>query len=218
MPTSMTTAPGLIQSRFTISGTPTAATSRSAPRQTAGRSLVLECATVTVQLSRSRSAAMGLPTMFERPMTTAFTPFRSRMTFLARMAEPVGVQGHERALADPQAADVGRVEAVDVPIGIDRVQNLLGIHVLRQRQLHQDAGDVLVRVEALHEGADVVLGGVGWQLVLQRLHRAAAACRAGARHRCGRARARRVRVFQTFRSMARAEGARAGSEGRCASG
>ena len=76
MPTSITVAPGLIQSPGTISGRPTAATTISARRTTAGRSLVRECAIVTVQLSRSSSCAIGLPTMFERPITTASSPDR----------------------------------------------------------------------------------------------------------------------------------------------
>src|SRR3546814_4701364 len=63
MPTSITVAPGFTQSPFTISGGPTAATRMSAPRQTAGRSLVRLWAIVTVQLSASRGWAIGLPTM-----------------------------------------------------------------------------------------------------------------------------------------------------------
>ena len=58
-------------------GRPTAATRMSARRQTAGRSRVRECAIVTVQLSPSRSCAIGLPTMLERPTTTASCPARS---------------------------------------------------------------------------------------------------------------------------------------------
>ena len=47
-PTSITVAPGLIQSPRTNSERPIAANTRSARRHTAGRSRVLECATVTV--------------------------------------------------------------------------------------------------------------------------------------------------------------------------
>ena len=104
MPTSITVAPGLIQSPPTIRGRPTAATRMSARRQTAARSRVRECATVTVQLSRSSSCAIGLPTMFERPTTTASRP--------ARLAEPVAQQhqaaerraGHHRLAARWRAA------------------------------------------------------------------------------------------------------------------
>ena len=42
--------------------------------QTAARSLVRLWAMVTVQLSPSSSCAIGLPTMFDRPTTTAFSP------------------------------------------------------------------------------------------------------------------------------------------------
>src|SRR6476620_3368997 len=82
-PTSMTVAPGFTMSPVIISGRPTAAIRMSASRVTAGRSRVREWQTVTVALRcRSRSAT-GLPTMSDRPTTTAFapsisTPVRSR--------------------------------------------------------------------------------------------------------------------------------------------
>ena len=75
-PTSMTVAPGLSQLPRIISGRPTAATTMSGRRTAAGRSRVREWATVTVQLSWSSSCAIGLPTMFERPTTTASRPLR----------------------------------------------------------------------------------------------------------------------------------------------
>ena len=49
MPTSITVAPGLIQSPRTISARPTAATTMSDRRTTSGRSRVREWAMVTVQ-------------------------------------------------------------------------------------------------------------------------------------------------------------------------
>ena len=93
MPTSITVAPGLIQSPRTISGRPTAANSRSARRATAGRSRVFECATVTVAFSASSSWISGLPTMLERPTTTASMPASERCTVFASMTQPSGVQG-----------------------------------------------------------------------------------------------------------------------------
>ena len=80
IPTSMMVAPDFIQSPRTISGRPMAATSRSAPRQTEGRSSVFEWVMVTVAFSASRSCATGFPTMFERPITTALRPVRVSCT------------------------------------------------------------------------------------------------------------------------------------------
>ncbi len=113
---------------------------------------------------------MGLPTIFERPMTTAFMPLSEGATFFARIAEPVGVQGTSARSPDPEAADVQGMEAVDVLVGVDGVQDLLGIDVLGQRQLNENAVDVLVRVQALHERQDLVLGRRLGELVLERLH------------------------------------------------
>jgi hypothetical protein len=59
------------------------------------------------------------------------------------------------------------VEAVDVLGGIDGEQHLRGIDVLRQRQLHQDAVDLRVRVETLDDAEQLVLrrllGSVIWR-------------------------------------------------------
>ena len=74
MPTSITVAPSLIQPPGTISARPTAATTISARLTTSFKSLVLECAIVTVQLSPSNNCAMGFPTMLDRPITTASNP------------------------------------------------------------------------------------------------------------------------------------------------
>lgn len=95
MPTSMTMAPGLTQSAFTISGRPTAAMSISARRQTAGRSVVREWAMVTVASVpfARRSMAMGLPTIMERPMTTASAPLVSIPEISNNFMHPAGVQG-----------------------------------------------------------------------------------------------------------------------------
>ncbi len=93
MPTSMTTAPGLIQSPRIISGRPTAATTMSARRVIAGRSRVRECAMVTVQCACSSSCAIGLPTMLERPTTTASRPARLPSVSRSSIRQPSGVQG-----------------------------------------------------------------------------------------------------------------------------
>ena len=93
IPTSITVAPGLSQSPLTMFARPTAAITMSAPRTMAGKSAVRLWATVTVQLSPSRSSAIGLPTMFDRPMTTAFLPARSPSSARSNLRQPSGVQG-----------------------------------------------------------------------------------------------------------------------------
>ena len=52
-----------------------------------------ECAIVTVAFSASSSCASGLPTMLERPITTASRPASEACTVFARMTQPSGVQG-----------------------------------------------------------------------------------------------------------------------------
>mgnify|MGYP006915294090 CR=1 FL=1 len=48
---------------------------------------------VTVALSPKRSCAIGLPTMFERPTTTAFSPARLPRWSRSIIRQPSGVQG-----------------------------------------------------------------------------------------------------------------------------
>ena len=48
---------------------------------------------VIVQLSRSRRLAIGLPTMLERPTTSAFSPANEFSRSLSSMRQPSGVQG-----------------------------------------------------------------------------------------------------------------------------
>mmetsp|Transcript_38289 Transcript_38289/g.120884 ORF Transcript_38289/g.120884 Transcript_38289/m.120884 type:complete len:208 (+) Transcript_38289:104-727(+) len=93
IPTSMMAAPGFTQSPLTNSAMPTAATMMSASRMIFSGSGVRLCTTVTVASRRCRSMAAGMPTMLERPTTTArlpeiSTPERSRSSM-----EPLGVQG-----------------------------------------------------------------------------------------------------------------------------
>jgi hypothetical protein len=78
---------------FTILGTPAAATSTSARRHTAARSRVLEWHCVTVAFAASSSAATGLPTSFERPITTASAPRSSAPATRSSSITPAGVHG-----------------------------------------------------------------------------------------------------------------------------
>ncbi|MNI94465.1 hypothetical protein D3C73_1525710 [compost metagenome] len=65
----------------------------SANLHNAGASTLRECTTLTEQLACNSSVAIGLPTMFERPMTTACKPLRSPQVSCSRRMQPLGVQG-----------------------------------------------------------------------------------------------------------------------------
>src|SRR5207244_1295660 len=89
-PTSMTQAPGLTIRPVTSFARPTAATSMSALRATFSRSRVFEWQMVTVASFCNRSSASGLPTMFERPMTTAWLPAIGMPPCSSRRITPAG--------------------------------------------------------------------------------------------------------------------------------
>ena len=170
MPTSITVAPGLIQLPRTISGRPTAAKSKSARRQTSARSLVLECAIVTVAFSASNNCASGLPTMLERPTTTASIPDKRRMN---RLRHPHGAERrarNQRRQAGGEAADIHRMKSVNVFRRIDGVEHSRGIDLLGQRKLHENPVHALIGVELCHKAHELVLRDVRRQLVIERSH------------------------------------------------
>ena len=47
--------------------------------------------------------------------------------------------GHEARQAGREPADIHRIEAVDILVGIERREHFLRVDLRRQRQLHQDA-------------------------------------------------------------------------------
>jgi hypothetical protein len=83
--------------------------------------------------------------------------------------QPAGVQGRKHIVADQDAAHVHRMEGVHVLVGVDGQQDLVGIDVLGQRQLHQDAVDLgsllyfsrrASRASSVMSGDLIVLDGV----------------------------------------------------------
>ncbi len=82
---------------------------------------------------------MGLPTMWERPMTSARLPWGSTWASSSSRITPAGVQGRGAGLPSQSAPTFKRVEPVGVLGGGDGVEHLGLVDVLRQRQLHQDA-------------------------------------------------------------------------------
>ncbi|MNG12608.1 hypothetical protein D3C84_962300 [compost metagenome] len=65
----------------------------SAIRHSVGASTLRECTTLTEQSACSSRVAIGLPTMFERPMTTACKPLKSPQVSRSSRMQPLGVQG-----------------------------------------------------------------------------------------------------------------------------
>ena len=89
MPTSITMAPGLIQSPWTKFGLADGGDDDVAPAATSpGRSRVFEWQIVTVQRAISSSSAIGRPTMFDWPITTACLPTRSSPVSFSSVMQP----------------------------------------------------------------------------------------------------------------------------------
>ena len=148
MPTSITVAPGLIQSPRTISGAADRGDDDvgAAHDARAGRGSC-EWATVTVALSPISSCAIGLPTMFERPITTASSPARSPSSCLEQVQAAERRARHERRQPGREPAGIHRMEAVDVLAGLDRLDHPRRVDLRWERQLDEDSVDALVGVE-----------------------------------------------------------------------
>ena len=96
---------------------------------------------------------MGLPTIMDRPRTTAWAPAVST----PRLEEkPLAAQGRAGdksiRIAEGHLGDVDRVEPVDVLARVNCLDNGALVDVRRRRGLHEDAVNRGVRVEPGHEG------------------------------------------------------------------
>mmetsp|Transcript_73370 Transcript_73370/g.194971 ORF Transcript_73370/g.194971 Transcript_73370/m.194971 type:complete len:229 (+) Transcript_73370:328-1014(+) len=96
MPTSITIAPGLIQSPRTRPALPTATTTMSAFLACAALSRVSMWQMVAVQPALSSIRSIGIPTMLEAPMTTASLPRSGTPSECSMCMQPSGVHGANR--------------------------------------------------------------------------------------------------------------------------
>ena len=76
-----------------------------------------------------------------------------------RLDDPGGGAGDEAGLVEPEPADVHRVEAVDVLLRVDPVEDVARRQARGQRQLDEDAVDPRVGVELVEERQEVGRGG-----------------------------------------------------------
>ena len=132
---------------------------RRARRPPAGRGCA-NAPSVTVQFSRSSSCAIGLPTMFDRPITTASSPARSPSRSRSSIRQPSGVQGTIAGCPVASRPTLIDVEAVDVLLRRHRVEHPRRVDLRRQRQLHQDAVDRRVAVQPARPAPSTSASGV----------------------------------------------------------
>ena len=126
-------------------GRPIAATRMSASRVIAPRSRVFEWQMVTVAFWCSSSMAAGLPTMSLRPTTTACWPADGNVAALENLDNSRRRAGRQSRPARLQTSRIHRMKAIHILGGRDSIEQRLGIHLLRQRQLDKDAVDVVAR-------------------------------------------------------------------------
>ena len=64
---------------------------------------------------------------------------------------PAGRARHQSGTLGGEIADVHGMKSVHIFFRDDRQQDLLGVHLRRQRQLHQDAVDLVAPVQVLDQ-------------------------------------------------------------------
>ena len=114
---------------------------------------------VTVQSAACSNAAIGVPTMLERPRTTASAPADPGAPSGLTSGTPAACTGQDRE-ARPQAPDIDRVKPVDVLLRVDRQHHPMNVDLRRQRQLHENAVDRFGGVETRNLRDQVGLAGV----------------------------------------------------------
>ena len=141
MPTSMTTAPGLIASAPSRRGTPTAATRTSARLQTAARSRVREWQTVTVAFAASSSRADRHPDQLRAADDDGLGALQVDALVGEQLHHPGRGAGNEPGRAVGEQAGVGRRQPVDVLGRVDRRDDPVGVDLAGQRKLDEDPVD-----------------------------------------------------------------------------
>ena len=106
----------------------------------------------------SNSRAIGLPTICDRPSTTACAAPGLDLRVEQQFTDPQRRARHEPRRTDREEADVERVKAVDVLQGIDPLDDGRLVDLLGQRQLHQDAVDRRIVVQSVDRGEQFGLG------------------------------------------------------------
>ena len=174
MPTSITVAPGLIQSLRTISGRPTAANTRSARRHTAGRSRGLRMRDRHGGVLGEQQAA---PAACRRCWSGRSPPPRA-----LRATDAPSSPGSCSRAACTAPAPAGPAASRPTLTGWKPSTSLAGSIAsstfcasicARQRQLHQDAVHHRIAVEAADQRQQVGLAHRRRQAMIERAHAAA---------------------------------------------
>mmetsp|Transcript_27223 Transcript_27223/g.84631 ORF Transcript_27223/g.84631 Transcript_27223/m.84631 type:complete len:308 (+) Transcript_27223:1228-2151(+) len=111
VPTSTTTQPGLSHAPFTKPARPTAATTTSASLIMEAGSFVREWTTVTVASLACKSAATGMPTMLDRPTTTALLPESTTPDRSRSARQPLGVHATADGRSPPRRQSLPTLSA-----------------------------------------------------------------------------------------------------------
>jgi len=108
--------------------------------------------------------------MLERPITTASNPASDECTVFASRMQAERRAWRQRRQAGGEPPGVDRMKAIDVLGRIIASEHLLGVDLLRQRQLHQDAVHRRIGIELVHQRHQFGLAHAVRQAMVERRH------------------------------------------------
>ena len=168
VPTSITTAPGLIQSPRMSCALPMAATSTSALADLGGEVAGARVADGHGGVALEQQERHRLADQVAAPDHDGAGALELDAGGVEQAHDAERRARAQAGVPRDQAGLVQRVQAVDVLGRIDGVEDRRGIDVRRQRQLDENAVGIAARVELLHQLEQLVLRGGRRQLVRDR--------------------------------------------------
>ncbi len=124
---------------------------------------------VTVACSARSNSAIGLPTMLGPPHHHGPRAEELDLVLAEDLHDPGRRRRDEGRCPLEQVAGAERMEAVDVLDRRDGADDAVLVDLLGERQLAEDPGYALVRVELGDEPEKLLLGRLGRELVVERL-------------------------------------------------
>ena len=103
--------------------------------------------------------------MLEAPTTTARRPRSGILYSSASRITPERRAGTQPRTLLREQARVGGMKSIHVLGRIHRIHDSIGVHALRQRQLHENAVDALIAIELLDEREQIRFAGGRGQIV-----------------------------------------------------
>ena len=170
MPTSITVAPGLIQSPGTISGRPDGGHHDISPPHGGGQIPGARMRDGHGAAVAQKQVRHGFADDIAAPDDHGVKARQAAVMVAQHHQTAKRRAGHHRLLPGAQKPDIGDMKPVHILGRINTVDYQIAVQVIGQRQLHQDTMHRRIGIEPVKQRQKIGFAGVGLQLVLERVH------------------------------------------------